>query len=181
MAIVFLSDLKVPSCAVSASSWRLVQGPRPTASMLTPASGSPAINRGCQSGGYKEMSSILADQRVQMRGEGGTCGISANQYSCAHHVTWSPNELWRFTSIFNLCNPGSIHQRQQHLSRLHWNGGVMVGTTARLGYWKGGLECSVADPDPNPDTDPPDPHVFGLPGSGSGSVSQRYGSGSFYH
>jgi hypothetical protein len=40
---------------------------------------------------------------------------------------------------------------------------------------------SVADPDPNPDPDPPDPHVFGPPGSGS--TSQRYGSGSgsFYH
>jgi hypothetical protein len=34
---------------------------------------------------------------------------------------------------------------------------------------------SVADPDPNP---VPDPHVFGPPGSGS--ISQRYGSGSFY-
>jgi hypothetical protein len=32
---------------------------------------------------------------------------------------------------------------------------------------------SVADPDP------PDPHVFGPPGSGS--TSQRYGSGSFYN
>jgi hypothetical protein len=31
-------------------------------------------------------------------------------------------------------------------------------------------------PDPNPD---PDPHVFGPPGSGS--ISQRYGSGSFFH
>ncbi len=31
-------------------------------------------------------------------------------------------------------------------------------------------------PDPEPD---PDPHVFGPPGSGS--TSQRYGSGSFYH
>ncbi len=38
-------------------------------------------------------------------------------------------------------------------------------------------ESSVADPDP----DPPDPRVFGPPGSGS--TSQRYGSGSrsFYH
>ncbi len=32
-----------------------------------------------------------------------------------------------------------------------------------------------------PDLDPPDPHVFGTPGSGSGSISQRYGSGSFFH
>jgi hypothetical protein len=30
----------------------------------------------------------------------------------------------------------------------------------------------------DPDTDPPDPHVFGHPGSGSGSITQRYGSGS---
>ena len=32
--------------------------------------------------------------------------------------------------------------------------------------------CSVGDPDLEPD---PDPHVFGPPGSGS--ISQRYGSG----
>ncbi len=44
-----------------------------------------------------------------------------------------------------------------------------------------GFKTSVADPDPNPDPDPPDPRVFGPPGSGSGSTSQRYGSGSFYH
>jgi hypothetical protein len=38
-----------------------------------------------------------------MRGEG-ECGVSANEYSCAHHVTlWSPNKLWRSNSIFNLC------------------------------------------------------------------------------
>jgi hypothetical protein len=36
-------------------------------------------------------------------------------------------------------------------------------------------------PDPEPEPDPPDPHVFGPPGSGSGSTGQRYGSGSFYH
>ena len=35
---------------------------------------------------------------------------------------------------------------------------------------------SVPDPEPNPD--PPDPNVFGPPGAGSGSISQRYGSGS---
>jgi hypothetical protein len=44
-----------------------------------------------------------------------------------------------------------------------------------------GLLRSV--PDPEPDPNPPDPHVFGPPGSGSGSTGQRYesGSGSFYH
>jgi hypothetical protein len=31
--------------------------------------------------------------RVQMRGEGGSCGVSANENSCTHHVTWSPNKL----------------------------------------------------------------------------------------
>jgi hypothetical protein len=41
------------------------------------------------------------------------------------------------------------------------------------------IHCtSVADPDPNPDPDPPDPSVFGPPGFGSESISQRYGSGS---
>jgi hypothetical protein len=35
---------------------------------------------------------------------------------------------------------------------------------------------SVADLDPNPDPDPPIPRVLGPPGSGSGSISQRYGS-----
>jgi hypothetical protein len=34
--------------------------------------------------------------------------------------------------------------------------------------------ASVADPDPNADPDPiPDPHVFGPPGSGSGSFYHR--------
>ncbi len=37
-----------------------------------------------------------------MWGEGGSCGVSANEYSFAHHVTWSTNKLWRSTSIFNL-------------------------------------------------------------------------------
>jgi hypothetical protein len=54
--------------------------------------------------------------------------------------------------------------------------------TARSKYVH--IHCtSVADPDPNPDPDPLDPRVFGSPGSGSESISQRYGSGSgsFYH
>jgi hypothetical protein len=35
-----------------------------------------------------------------MQGKGGSCGVSANEYSYAHHVTWSPNKP--STSIFNL-------------------------------------------------------------------------------
>ncbi len=35
---------------------------------------------------------------------GGGGGVSANEYSCAHHVTWSPSKtLEIYTSIFNLC------------------------------------------------------------------------------
>jgi hypothetical protein len=33
---------------------------------------------------------------------GGGCGVSVNEYSCSHHVTGSPNKLWRSNSIFNL-------------------------------------------------------------------------------
>jgi hypothetical protein len=40
--------------------------------------------------------------RVQMKGEGVIWGFSANEYSCEHHVTWSPKKLWRSTSILNL-------------------------------------------------------------------------------
>jgi hypothetical protein len=44
------------------------------------------------------------------------------------------------------------------------------------------VKTSVADLDPHPDQDP---YVFGPTGSTSGSISQRYGSGSrsgsFYH
>jgi hypothetical protein len=35
-------------------------------------------------------------------GEGGRCEVPANENSCTHHVTWSPNKLWRSNSILNL-------------------------------------------------------------------------------
>jgi hypothetical protein len=50
----------------------------------------------------------------------------------------------------------------------------MNGTEAREGI----LSSSVADSDPNPYQVPSDPYVFWPPGSGSGSISQRYGYGS---
>jgi hypothetical protein len=64
------------------------------------------VKKVLKSGGYKEMSSIFADQgrpRNTNPNEGGggggvACVVSANEYSCAHHVTWSPNKLWRPTS-----------------------------------------------------------------------------------
>ncbi len=62
-------------------------------------------------GGYKEMSSVftlcwlIAPSYTSPNAGGlGVRGISANEYSCAHHVTWSPNKLWRSTSIFHLWN-----------------------------------------------------------------------------
>ncbi len=70
--------------------------------------GSPCVlasNRNPSPGGYKEMSSIFADHsalvyRISMA-VGGLQGLS--QWVCisAHHVTWSPNKLWRSNSIFN--------------------------------------------------------------------------------
>jgi hypothetical protein len=53
--------------------------------------------------------SLLTNSALVLRvqnaggGEGGSFGVSANEHSCAHHVTWSPNKLWRSASIFNLC------------------------------------------------------------------------------
>ncbi len=49
--------------------------------------------------------SLLTNSALVIRGKGGSCGVSANEYSCAHHVTWRPNKLWRPISIFNLCVP----------------------------------------------------------------------------
>jgi hypothetical protein len=35
-------------------------------------------------------------------GGGELRGLSANEYGCAHHVTWSPNKLWRSSFILYL-------------------------------------------------------------------------------
>jgi hypothetical protein len=35
-----------------------------------------------------------------MRGEEVGSGVSANENSCPHHVTWSLNELWRYTEFY---------------------------------------------------------------------------------
>ncbi len=41
------------------------------------------------------------------------CGVSANENSCAHHVTWSPNELRRSNSIANLWLWASGQEQQK--------------------------------------------------------------------
>jgi hypothetical protein len=48
--------------------------------------------------------SVLTNSALVYESKCGGCGVSANEYSCAHHVTWSPIKLWRSTSIFNLCD-----------------------------------------------------------------------------
>jgi hypothetical protein len=81
-------------------------------------------------------------------------------------------------SILNFMYKGEVNVNQSDLQHfllaaeeLHIKG-LSTPPTVRVG-------TSVADPDP------PDLHVFGPPGSGSGSIGQRYGSGSgsgsFYH
>jgi hypothetical protein len=58
-----------------------------------------------RAGVYTEISSSLADQLRPSHmspNAGGDCRVSANENCCAHHVTWSPNKLWRYNSIFNL-------------------------------------------------------------------------------
>ncbi len=66
----------------------------------------------------------------------------------------------------------AAHQREEShpLRVLH----RLSGNSEPRPDGSGHASCSVPDPDLNPD-----PHVFGP--SGSGSISKRYGSGSFYH
>jgi hypothetical protein len=52
------------------------------------------LNNIRMAGGYKETLSILADQLrpriwAQMRGEGGSYGASANEYSCTQEPKWT--------------------------------------------------------------------------------------------
>ncbi len=63
----------------------------------------------------RQMSSVFAYQQWRPlntspnAGGGGSCVASAYEYSCAHHVTWRPNKLWRSTSIFNLYGVIPLH------------------------------------------------------------------------
>ncbi len=48
----------------------------------------------CAAGGYKELltkSSLVYESRPDAGDGGRGCGVSANEYSYAHHMTWSPN------------------------------------------------------------------------------------------
>jgi hypothetical protein len=67
------------------------------------------------------MLSILLTNRAPriwtQRGKRGDCGVSANENSCAHHVTWSPNIFLRSNSIFNLWS--SLYP--YHRFKRYWN------------------------------------------------------------
>ncbi len=71
-----------------------------------------------------------------------------------------------------VCDCRGIKQDCRFWTIWSWSGSyAQFVTILKLWLWNFNSFCgSVADPDPNPD--PPDPHVFGPPGSGSGS---------FYH
>jgi hypothetical protein len=49
--------------------------------------------------------SLLTNSSLVYESKCGGIGVlpGLNEYSCGHHVTWSPNKLWRSTSLFNLC------------------------------------------------------------------------------
>ncbi len=70
----------------------------------------PYLTYGSKSGGYKVRSSILGVQYrpsyYEPKCGGGGCGASANENSCAHHVTRSPSKLWRSNSIFAVSGTG---------------------------------------------------------------------------
>ena len=48
-----------------------------------------------------------------MRGDGGSCGVSANKNSCAHHVTWSPNKHLTYgcPTVTRTENIGDLHKK----------------------------------------------------------------------
>ncbi len=78
-------------------------------------------------------------------------------------------ELLGHASLGHLGPPGLTEQGlvREFLTETH-----QVQKSAKCSISVSFLSPSVADPDP------PDPHVFEPPGSESGSISQRYGSGS---
>ncbi len=43
---------------------------------------------------------VIYEPKFEGGGGRGGCGVSSNENSCAHHVTWSPNKLWRSNSIW---------------------------------------------------------------------------------
>ncbi len=84
--------------------------------------------------GHKEMSSILADQNIYEPkcegwwGGGGGCGVSANEYSCAHHEYGAQVNFGDLTPYL-IYMWRTIHCR-------------LCIKCYGIGKWKGGGECS---------------------------------------
>jgi hypothetical protein len=56
--------------------------------------------------------------RVQIRGEGGNCGVSANEYSCAHHVTWSQINVGDLTPYLTYGCAGQVRKNMSQPKHL---------------------------------------------------------------
>ncbi len=89
--------------------------------------------------------------------------------------------VWIYNLVIKFCTrrrswAWSMMSSRDHPLSLTW---IWLSPTSLLPIQLWWVPISVADPDPNLDPDPPEPHVFGPPGSGS--ISQRYGFGSFCH
>jgi hypothetical protein len=83
---------------------------------------------------------------------------------------FNPHFFTKLSQLYGL-NPGS-GKNSSRITQSGSRGQKKKAPDPNPQHWVGtNIEISsVADPDP------PDPNVFGPPGSGSGSISQRYGS-----
>ncbi len=82
-----------------------------------------------------------------------SCGFSANENSCGHHVTWSPNKLWRSNSIFT------------YAFREAWH----ISTMERLG--QGHIHTLLELPETNMSWQGSEP---GLPASQATTLAKSY-------
>ncbi len=112
-------------------------------------------------GGYEEWPIAPFVYEPKCGGRGG-CGVSANENSCAHHVTLSPNKLWRSNSIFKLWSlplippcPGSLPPCLRAACWRGWPPGTPAPPRCTLlrphlpqDPAPPGVMNSVADPDP---------------------------------
>ncbi len=71
------------------------------------------------------------------------CQVSACEQSCAHHVTWSPNKLWRSNSIFNLWVKGIVKPEKRGRERGEGGSSEIPNKSNRHDFLKIGLKASA--------------------------------------
>ncbi len=139
----------------------------------------------CYQGGVRKRCrlSLLTNSALvyesQCRGMG-SYGVSANEYSCAHHVTWSPNKLWRSTSIFNLWFwLKTIRHRKFRKSLGRPDPDLLAQSVIMCKYlqWCPGTRPSTACPPPPPPPPCPPPY----PTRPRSWISHRWQSPHFIH